>query len=85
MSTHDPLDPAQVKPLDADGVTAATVGTAGFAIATIVLLLMRTQLAAHDATWWIWVGVVGVLLGVAGTLFARRRRAVYRAAGATSH
>ena len=72
------------KPVDADGVQALTLGTIAWAVAGIVLLLFfRPQLAAHDASWWLWVCLVGALLGLVALPYVLRRRAVYQRAAAT--
>ena len=39
------------------------VGTAGWALALIVLLIVRSSLPA-DARWWIWTCAAGVLMGL---------------------
>lgn len=75
------LDPSSVKPLDVDGVSASIAGTVGFAIGLVVLLFLRSQLEAANNSWWIWVCVAGLVLGLAGTAYTTRRRAAYRAAG----
>ena len=63
---------------------ALTLGTIAWAIAGIVLLLFfRPQLAAHDASWWLWVCLVGALLGLVALPYVLRRRAVYQRAAAT--
>lgn len=77
--SDDPTD--KVKPMDVDGVNAAIAGTVLFAIGLVVCLLLRTSLAEHDATWWIWVCVAGAAGGILGVIYTTRRRAVYRAAG----
>lgn len=69
------------KPLDVDGVNATIVGTAAWFVALVVLtVFFRGMLAAHDATWWIWVCVAGTVLGLIGLAYMLRRRAAYRAA-----
>ena len=50
-----------------DRVITATI-TAGFAVALIVLLIVRNQLAAADR-WWIWVAVGGLCLGLFGLVY----------------
>jgi uncharacterized membrane protein len=51
--------------------------TAGWALALVVLLSVRSELPA-DARWWIWTCVTGVAMGLFGLWyvpFLKRRRA----------
>lgn len=73
-------DPPKVEPLDADGVGAALTGTIMWAIALVVLIVLRDRLAAAGAQWWIAVACTGVVLGLVGLAFTVRRRAAYRRA-----
>lgn len=75
-------DPATIAPLDVDGVRAIAVGTVLWAVALVVALALRSQLAENDLGWWIWVCLAGMLLGLPGLWFVRRRRAAYAAARA---
>ncbi len=74
------VDVSDIRPLDVDGVGAATVGTALFALALLGCLLARDTLAANGSSWWIWVCVTGVGTGMIGIAYSTRRRAAYRAA-----
>lgn len=72
--------PAQpTEPLDVDGVSAMATGTIVWAVALVVLLVSGTTFSS-DNGWWLWVCIVGVVIGVVGVGYTRRRRAVYRAA-----
>lgn len=64
---------APIRPLDEDGVVVAMIGTIGFALATAVMLILHTRLSEAGHGWWIWVGAVGTVLGVIGTIYCRRR------------
>jgi hypothetical protein len=64
----------EVAPLDVDGVAAVTVGTIAWAVATLVLLVLRGQLVEDGNGWWLWVGVAGTGLGLLGIEYCRRRR-----------
>jgi len=75
---------AEVPPLDVDGVQAATVGSALFAIATVILAFAYPRLTTSGDGWWLGVGISGLALGLIGlgyTLLRRRRRRS-RSAGA---
>lgn len=86
MSDNESItQPTVSKPLDVDGVTAFAVGTVLWLIALVVLLIGRDSLLTDDTQWWIWVCVVGVLIGVGGLLYSTRRRAAYARAAAQSH
>jgi Protein of unknown function (DUF2530) len=55
-------------PLEGDDRVITGVITAGWAIALIVLVIVRDQLAPGDR-WWIWVAVAGVCLGLFGLTY----------------
>lgn len=85
MDETSEVPEAPTKPLDVDGVNAMIFGTVAWLVALLVLVtLFRGTLDAHDATWWIWVCVAGVIIGLIGLQYVTRRRAAYRRAkGAT--
>ena len=66
------------KPLDVDGVAATTYGTILWAAALVVLLVAGVR-PGDSNDWWLWTCVAGIVLGVAGIAFTRRRAAVYTA------
>lgn len=75
----DELEALTRRPVDADGVNAVALGTIGWTVALVVLLVFfRDSLAAADASWWIWVCAVGAALGVVGLIYVTRRREAYR-------
>ena len=61
------------------------VGTAGWAVALVVLLIIRGSLPA-DQRWWIWTCVAGLAMGLFGFWYVprlkrgRARAAAMRAA-----
>ncbi|MFT4166780.1 MAG: DUF2530 domain-containing protein [Microlunatus sp.] len=68
---------AEVPPLDVDGAQAATLGSALFAIATVIMALCYDRLTANGDGWWLGVGIGGLTLGLLGlgyTLLRRRGR-----------
>jgi membrane protein DedA with SNARE-associated domain len=72
----DAVASADDEPIDHHEVTVVAVGIALWAIALIVLsVFFRHDLQRHDATWWLWACVAGIVLGLYGLRFALRRRA----------
>ena len=55
-------------PLEGDDRLITGVLTAAWAVALVVLLLVRGDLAPADQ-WWIWVPVGGVCMGVFGLVY----------------
>jgi Protein of unknown function (DUF2530) len=55
-------------PLEGDDRIITGVITAGFAVALIVLLIVRDELSAADR-WWIWVAAFGTFLGLFGFVY----------------
>ena len=73
-------------PLEANDQLVTAVITAGWAIALIVLLAVRTDVPAADR-WWIWTCITGLGLGIFGLLYVprlkrSRERAARRRTGA---
>ncbi len=65
--------PSPPPPLEANDRLVTGAGTAGWAIALIVLLILRDSLPA-DARWWIWTCVTGLALGLFGMWYVPRLR-----------
>lgn len=78
-------------PLEANDRLVTAVITVGWAVALVVLLIVRTDLP-HSERWWVWTGVAGLAMGFFGLWYVPRlqrgraataqRRAATRAAGA---
>ena len=64
-----------LEPLEVNGITAVTVGTAIWLIATVICLIQREQLEASGRGNWLWICACGVLLGLLGIRYTRRRAA----------
>ena len=64
-----------LEPLEVNGITAVTVGTAIWLIATVICLVQREQLEASGRGDWVWICACGVLLGLLGIRYTRRRAA----------
>ncbi|MHB1614680.1 MAG: DUF2530 domain-containing protein [Actinomycetes bacterium] len=81
MSDQDPPRPARpLVPVEVDAVAAVTAVTVGWVVVAVVLLVLRARLAAHDASWWLAVPPTGVVLGLYGQRYVRRRRTALRRA-----
>jgi membrane associated rhomboid family serine protease len=73
--------------LEGDDRLITAVITAGFAIALVVLLIVRDTLPPADR-WWIWVAAFGTVLGLFGLVYVpylkrSRIRAAERRGGRT--
>ena len=67
-------------PLEANDRLVTVAGTAGWALALIVLLIIRGSLPADDR-WWIWTCAAGALMGLFALWYVPRfKRARARAA-----
>jgi hypothetical protein len=62
------------KPVDTDGVRTVVVGTVLWAVATVVVLLLRGRLEEAGNGWWLWTCLAGTGLGLLGIEYTRRRR-----------
>jgi H+/Cl- antiporter ClcA len=75
-------------PLEANDQLVAAVISAGWAVALITLLAIRSDMPASDR-WWIWTCVTGLGLGLFGLAYVpylkrARARAARRRASAGS-
>ncbi len=77
--------PAPPAPLEANERLVTGTVTAGWALALIVLVIVRGSLPA-DARWWLWTCVTGLVMGLFGLWYvprlqrSRARAAARRAA-----
>jgi uncharacterized membrane protein len=72
-----------LEPLEINGIAAVIVGTIVWTVATVIMILMRDQLEASGRGNWIWICACGVLLGLLGIRYTRRRAARIAKAGAS--
>ena len=83
----EPARPTPPPPLEANDQLVTVIVTAGWAVALIVLLIVRSSLPA-GARWWIWTCVAGLVMGLFALWYvprfkrARARAAARRAAQA---
>jgi uncharacterized membrane protein len=76
--------PSPPPPLEADDVLVVRVITAGWAVALVVLLIVRGSLPAGER-WWVWTCVAGLAFGIFGLWYIPRlKRGRARAAAAQS-
>ncbi len=76
--------PSPPPPLEADDVLVVRVITAGWAVALVVLLIVRGSLPAGQR-WWVWTCVAGLAFGIVGLWYVPRlKRSRARAAAARS-
>jgi hypothetical protein len=75
----------ELTPLEVNGITAVTLGTGIWSVATLIMVLMRDQLEASGRGDWIAIGVCGIILGLLGMRYTKRRAArIERAKESTS-
>ena len=70
---HHLLVQAPVPAVDADGIRVVTAGTVLFALASVVLVVLRPALAAAGHGWWLPVCLSGAGLGLVGLLYCWNR------------
>jgi len=68
---NEPGRPTPPPPLEANDRVVTWVGTAGWAVALVVLLIIRGSLPA-DQRWWIWTCVTGLVMGLFGLWYVPR-------------
>ena len=66
-----PARPSPPPPLEADDQLVIRVITAGWAVALVVLLIVRGSLPPGQR-WWIWTCVCGVAFGLFGLWYVPR-------------
>ena len=74
-SSIDSPEKKQLTPLEVNGITAVTLGTGIWSVATLIMVLMRDQLEASGRGDWIAIGVCGIILGLLGMRYTKRRAA----------
>jgi ABC-type nickel/cobalt efflux system permease component RcnA len=67
----EPARPTPPPPLEANDQLVTGVVTAGWAVALIVLLIVRSSLPA-GARWWIWTCAAGLVMGLFGLWYVPR-------------
>ena len=63
------------QPVEVNETRIVAIGVALWALVLVVLaVFFRDELRDHDALWWLWACVVGIVLGLYGLRFVSRRR-----------
>lgn len=62
------------QPLETDDVRTVAVGTGAWALGLVVLAVLEATGVTRVETWWLVMCAYGVLLGVVGVVYCRRRR-----------
>ncbi|HEX2497792.1 MAG TPA: DUF2530 domain-containing protein [Actinomycetes bacterium] len=65
----------ELQAVDVDGVAATTIGTVVWAAAFLIMLPFRSDLEANGRGDWLWICLAGVVGGLFGIVYCRRRRA----------
>lgn len=79
MSERSVTEQDQIPSPTRDEIPAAVVGTVLWAVLLVILAVFyRHDLQHHDASWWLWAALIGLLMGCYGIWIAVRRRARYR-------
>lgn len=76
MSTPDP---PELQPVRNDGIRAIQVGLGLWAVAGMILLLRRDELADQGTQWWLAVCGAGLLVGIVTLGIFIKRRSLIRA------
>lgn len=66
------------EPLETSDVAVVAVGTALWAIALVLTLVLHDRLADGGRGDWVWIAAAGVFLGLVGLRHVRRRSARLR-------
>lgn len=66
--------PPEQQPAHVDLYRTVVVGTIAWLVVVLVLLPFVGRLANADRGWWLQTAIAGVLLGLVGMAYARRRR-----------
>ena len=60
-------------PLESDDVRAVAVGTAAWVVGLVVLVVLQVTDTTRVETWWLVMCGYGIVLGVVGVAYCRKR------------
>lgn len=60
--------------METNDVLIVAIGTALFAVAFVILITLRTSLEHSGHGRWPWIALSGMLLGLVGLVYCRRRQ-----------
>lgn len=61
------------EPLDTNEVAVVGIGTALWAVALVVLVLLPAGVSP-ETRWWLWTCVAGIVGGLLALMYVRKRR-----------
>ena len=70
-TSEQPARPSPPPPLEANDQVVIWVGTAGWVVALVVLLIVRDSLPPGQR-WWIWTCVCGIAFGIFAAWYVPR-------------
>ena len=71
---HQFLWTEKVPPVDVDGVRAVVIGTIGWIVALVFVLVRHADLVAEGRQWWLTTTLLGLALAIPGMAYCLRRR-----------
>ena len=74
-SERNPEPAVVLAPVQFSEITPVVIGTVIWALLFVIGLFLRPTLADDGRGWWVWSAGAGVVLGLVGYLYLRRRQA----------
>jgi len=74
----------ELKPMEVDLARIVLIGTVLYAVVTVILLPLQSTLNHDGHGRWPWIAVSGVVLGLLGFWFLKRRDRAIAKAGAAA-
>ena len=67
------MSKSELKPLEINGITAVTLGTIAWSLVLFALLINFKWIESQGKTNWIWISLSGIVLGVIGFRYVKKR------------